>query len=152
MKLLRVDMRNESTVATDLPDEWLTIGGSGLIANIMNNEVPPETAPLSPDNKLVIACGILAGTKAPQLGRISVGTKSPLTLGIKEANAGGPAGQHMDRLAKDLRVPELLSDFGIAEKDVPNLARGVMKVTRLLANNPRTMNVEEAEEIYMPAL
>jgi len=98
MKLLRVDMRNENTVATDLPKEWLATGGSGLIAKIMNDEVPPETDPLGPDNKLIIACGPLAGTRAPQLGRISVGAKSPLTLGIKEANAGGPAGQYMDRL------------------------------------------------------
>jgi aldehyde:ferredoxin oxidoreductase len=98
MELLRVDMKNESTVATELPKEWLAIGGSGLIAKIMNDEVPSGTDPLGPDNKLVIACGPLAGTRAPQLGRISVGAKSPLTLGIKEANAGGPAGQHMDRL------------------------------------------------------
>jgi hypothetical protein len=34
----------------------------------MNDEVPPETAPLCPDNKLIIACGPLAGTRAPQLG------------------------------------------------------------------------------------
>ena len=38
MKLLRVDMKNENTVATDLPKGWLTIGGSGLIAKIMNDE------------------------------------------------------------------------------------------------------------------
>ncbi|MFC1885301.1 iron-containing alcohol dehydrogenase, partial [Thermodesulfobacteriota bacterium] len=74
------------------------IGGSGLIAKILNEEVSPETDPFGPDNKLVIACGPLAGTRAPQLGRISVGAKSPLTLGIKEANSGGPAGQHMDQL------------------------------------------------------
>ena len=53
MKLLRVDMRNENTVATDLPKEWLAVGGSGLIAKIMNDEVPPETHPLGPDNKLI---------------------------------------------------------------------------------------------------
>ena len=98
MELLRVDMKNENTAAIELPEEWLTIGGSGLIAKIMNDKVPPGTDPLGPDNKLIIACGPLAGTRAPQLGRISVGAKSPLTLGIKEANAGGPAGQYMDRL------------------------------------------------------
>jgi len=64
----------------------------------MNKEVPPDTDPLSPQNKLIIAGGPLAGTIAPQLGRISVGSKSPLTLGIKEANAGGPAAQKLDKL------------------------------------------------------
>ncbi len=35
---------------------------------------------------------------APRLGRISVVGKSPLTLGIKESNPGGPAAQKLDRL------------------------------------------------------
>jgi aldehyde:ferredoxin oxidoreductase len=82
----------------DLPQEWNLFGGRGLIAKVMNREVPPDAAPLGADNKLIIAGGPLAGTLAPQLGRISVGAKSPLTLGIKEANAGGTAAQKLDKL------------------------------------------------------
>ncbi|MBW1985373.1 MAG: iron-containing alcohol dehydrogenase, partial [Deltaproteobacteria bacterium] len=98
MKILRVDMEAETAIFEDLPKDWKCIGGSGLIAKIMNNEVPPDCDPLGPQNKLIIATGPLAGTMAPQLGRISVGAKSPLTLGIKEANSGGPAGQYLDKL------------------------------------------------------
>jgi aldehyde:ferredoxin oxidoreductase len=98
MKLLRVDMRNGKIAVTDLPEAWKNIGGSGLIAKIMNAEVDPLSDPLGPQNKLIVACGPLAGTMAPQLGRISVGAKSPLTFGIKEANSGGPAGQFLDKL------------------------------------------------------
>ncbi len=98
MKILRVNMTNQKVTEEKLPEEWLLVGGRGLIARIMNKEVPPFADPLGPDNKLVIAAGPLAGTLAPQLGRISVGGKSPLTLGIKEANAGGPAAQKLDRL------------------------------------------------------
>jgi len=98
MKLLRVDMKSGKIGVSDLPEAWKNIGGSGLIAKIMNEEVAPATDPLCPQNKLIIACGPLAGTMAPQLGRISVGAKSPLTFGIKEANSGGPAGQFLDRL------------------------------------------------------
>jgi len=58
----------------------------------------------------------------------------------------------IERLSKDLRVPERLSEFNISEKDIPALAEGVMKVTRLLANNPRIMTVKDAEAIYMAAL
>ncbi|MBW2623742.1 MAG: aldehyde ferredoxin oxidoreductase, partial [Deltaproteobacteria bacterium] len=54
--------------------------------------------PLGPEAKLIIAGGPLAGTLAPSFGRVSVGGKSPLTLGIKEANSGGPAAQKLDRL------------------------------------------------------
>ncbi|MCJ7773407.1 MAG: iron-containing alcohol dehydrogenase [Desulfobacterales bacterium] len=98
MKILRVDMKTETVTFQDLPKKWKLIGGSGLISKIMNAEVPPDCDPLGPQNKLIIATGPLAGTMAPQLGRISVGAKSPLTLGIKEANSGGPAGQYLDKL------------------------------------------------------
>ncbi len=58
----------------------------------------------------------------------------------------------IDRLARDLKVPRHLADFGVTEEDVPMLAEGVMKVTRLLANNPRTLYLEDAEAIYHAAL
>ncbi len=98
MKVLRVDMKNEKATFENLEEEWKSIGGSAFIAKIMNKEVPPSTDPLGPENLFIVAVGPLAGTGAPQLGRISVGAKSPLTLGIKEANSGGPAAQLLDRL------------------------------------------------------
>ena len=98
MKILRVDMQNEKITFDNVEEAWKTIGGSALIAKIMNKEVPPAADPLGPDNRFIVAVGPLAGTGAPQLGRISVGAKSPLTLGIKEANSGGPAAQILDRL------------------------------------------------------
>jgi len=98
MKVLRVSMKTHQITSENLLEEWQYLGGSALIAKIMNREVPPLCDPLGSENKLIVACGPLAGTRAPQLGRISVGGKSPLTQGIKEANAGGPAGQYLDRL------------------------------------------------------
>jgi len=98
MKILRVDMHSGKVGFEDLPPPWRLLGGSGLIAKIMNQEVPPLSDPLGPDNAFIVACGALAGTMAPQLGRVSVGAKSPLTLGIKEANSGGPLAQKLDRL------------------------------------------------------
>ena len=58
----------------------------------------------------------------------------------------------IERLAKDLRVPKHLAEFGIKEKDIPGLAEGAMKITRLLANNPRVIKIEDAKEIYRAAL
>jgi len=97
MKILRVDIKNEKVTFENLGEEWKSIGGSAFIAKIMNKEVPPAADPLGPENLFIVAIGPLAGTGAPQLGRISVGAKSPLTLGIKEANSGGPAAQILDR-------------------------------------------------------
>jgi aldehyde:ferredoxin oxidoreductase len=45
-----------------------------------------------------MAPGVLSGTAAPTSGRISMGGKSPLTGGIKEANAGGNPGQDLMKL------------------------------------------------------
>ncbi len=98
MKILRVNMSSLTTTLEDLPEDMIAMGGRGLSAKILTAEVPPDTDPLAPEAKLVIAGGPLAGTLAPSCGRISVGAKSPLTMGIKEANAGGPAGQKLDRL------------------------------------------------------
>jgi len=98
MKILRVNMTNLTTRYEDLPEEWKILGGRGLTAKILTKEVPPETDPLGAGAKLNIATGALAGTMAPSCGRISVGAKSPLTNGIKEANAGGPTAQKLDKL------------------------------------------------------
>jgi len=98
LKILRVNMSQIKTDTETLPEDYTLIGGRGLIAKIMNREVPPDADPLGPDNKLIIAAGPLAGTMAPQLGRISLGCKSPLTMGIKKSNVGGPASQKLDKL------------------------------------------------------
>ena len=55
-------------------------------------------------------------------------------------------------LTEDLEIPKSLRQFKITDSDLPMLAEGVMKVTRLLANNPRAMSVDEAEEIYRQVL
>jgi len=98
VKILRVNMKEETVSHEPLARKWHLVGGRGLIAGIMREEVPPETDPVGAGNKIIIACGPLAGTNAPQLGRISLGAKSPLTFGVKESNAGGPAAQKLDRL------------------------------------------------------
>jgi len=98
LQIARVDMSSAKVTSEPLPDAYQIIGGRGMIAKIMNNEVPPDCDPLGPANKLIVAAGPLAGTMAPQLGRICLGCKSPLTFGIKKSNVGGPAAQKLDRL------------------------------------------------------
>lgn len=98
MKTLRVNMTRLEITSEEIPAGQELIGGRGLTARILNREVSPAIDPLSAEAKLVIATGPLAGTNASSLGRLSIGAKSPLTHGIKEANVGGPAGQKIDRL------------------------------------------------------
>lgn len=98
MKILRINMTRMEIINEDLPEGWKAIGGRGLCAKIIKAEVSPKAHPLSEEAKFVVAAGPVAGTLAPSCGRISIGAKSPLTLGIKEANSGGPEAQKMDRL------------------------------------------------------
>ena len=96
-KIFRVNMTDLSTTIEDVPPDWAGHGGRGLTSTIVATEVPPACHPLGPKNKLVFAPGLLSGTVAANSGRLSCGSKSPLTGTIKESNSGGTAAQ---RLAK----------------------------------------------------
>ncbi|MGI9228404.1 MAG: aldehyde ferredoxin oxidoreductase N-terminal domain-containing protein [Gammaproteobacteria bacterium] len=97
-KLIRVDMGRQLVEVVDYPADWRYLGGRSLSARILLEQCAPQCDPLGPDNMLVLAPGILSGTAAPTSGRLSVGCKSPLTGGIKEANVGGNPGQDLMKL------------------------------------------------------
>jgi aldehyde:ferredoxin oxidoreductase len=99
-KILRINMGADGgpAIREDSMGDYAGFGGRGLTSAIVAGEVPPTCHPLGEDNKLVIAPGLLSGSTAAMSGRISIGCKSPLTGGIKEANAGGQASQVLARL------------------------------------------------------
>jgi len=99
-KILRIDVGAEGGPKANEVEigAYAGFGGRALTSAIVSQEVPPLCHPLSGDNKLVIAPGLLSGTASAMSGRISVGGKSPLTGGIKEANSGGQAAQVLARL------------------------------------------------------
>jgi alcohol dehydrogenase class IV len=59
----------------------------------------------------------------------------------------GSDGRRCPKLAHTVFLPGLDS-----MKYIPMLADGVMKVTRLLANNPRTLTLEDAKRLYRAAM
>lgn len=91
MKIIRVNMNKKTIHSEDVPRDYAGLGGRGLTSIIVNAEVPPKCDPLGPENKLIIAPGLLSGTPIVNTSRISIGAKSPLTGTIKESNAGGTA-------------------------------------------------------------
>jgi len=95
---LRVDMERGTVAWQPLPETWRLLGGRSLVARIALDEIPPLSEPLGSENRLLILNGLLAGTPLPCSGRLSVGSKSPLTGGIKEANSGGVCGHLLARL------------------------------------------------------
>ncbi len=91
-------MNDLSHTWENLPPEYETFGGRALTSTIIFKEVDPTCHPLREFNKLVVSPGLLAGTPAPSSSRLSVGGKSPLTGGIKEANAGGLTATKLARI------------------------------------------------------
>jgi aldehyde:ferredoxin oxidoreductase len=98
MKCIRVNMGTKAVSVEDVPEGYKGLGGRGLTSVMINEEVPPQCDPLGPDNKLIIAPGLLSGTSLVNTSRISIGAKSPLTGGIKESNAGGTVAAALGRL------------------------------------------------------
>jgi aldehyde:ferredoxin oxidoreductase len=106
MKILQVRLDKQNYEIGPISEKYVNLGGRGLTSRIIAQEVPPDCDPLGEQNKLVIAAGILAGSSVPNSGRLSIGAKSPLTLGIKEANSGGTAAHKLARLGIQALVLE----------------------------------------------
>ena len=111
-KIIRVNMSDLSITAEDIPESYQGLGGRGLTSAVVAKEVDPLCSPIGPNNKLVFAPGLLGGTNCANSGRISVGGKSPLTGGIKEANSGGQAGGYLSRLGIAAIVIEGMAEEG----------------------------------------
>ena len=94
-QIWRINTRTHELLREPVPESWSRLGGRGLLARILLDEVDATCNPLGPGNKLIFAPGLLVGHMLSSTDRISVGGKSPLTGGIKEANAGGRTGLHM---------------------------------------------------------
>ncbi|MFX1374594.1 MAG: aldehyde ferredoxin oxidoreductase C-terminal domain-containing protein [Promethearchaeota archaeon] len=91
MRIAKINVGTEvicfDEITTD--SKYFLLGGRALSSQIIHDEIPPLTDPLSEVNKLIFANGLLTGSPFPCSARSSVGGKSPLTNGIKEANVGG---------------------------------------------------------------
>jgi aldehyde:ferredoxin oxidoreductase len=90
-KWLRVDLGTSKVSSFSFDDATLEkyIGGRGLGAKLLYDELPPNTDPLSPANVLALTTGVLTGTLSPFSSRTNITTKSPLTGLICMGNSGG---------------------------------------------------------------
>lgn len=102
VNLSKASIRRESTTALPLKE---FIGGKGLGAWILYNEVRPGTDPLGPDNKLIFATGPLTGL-GPAMAKYAVVTKSPLSGTFLDSMSGGHFGPEMKKAGYDLVIIE----------------------------------------------
>ena len=88
-KFLHINLHDQSIREQELNGEEILDCGRHYIARTLLESGVARVDPLSPDNPLIFSAGPFAGTNFSNANRTSVGCKSPLTGGIKEANAGG---------------------------------------------------------------
>jgi len=96
-KLLRVDLSTGRL--TDETVDPVTmrkfVGGTGLGAKILYDEVPPGVEWDDPRNRLIVGSGPLGGTRIMGSGTISIVTKGPLTNGATSTQANGFLGAYL---------------------------------------------------------
>jgi aldehyde:ferredoxin oxidoreductase len=93
-----IDVTARLITKRELSGEAVIKAGRYLIAKTLLERQAATVDPLSPANPLIFSAGPLAGTTFSNANRISVGCKSPLTGGIKEANGGGTFGYALGQL------------------------------------------------------
>ena len=97
-KYLHIDLAKQSVETEELEGEAVARAGRYFIAKTLLESGVATVDPRSADNPLIFSVGPFAGTNFSNANRTSVGCKSPLTGGIKEANAGGTFGVAMGHL------------------------------------------------------
>jgi aldehyde:ferredoxin oxidoreductase len=111
-KLLRVNLSKGETKQELFSEELARkyLGGRGFAARVLYDELKPGIDPLSPENKIVLATGMLTGTPAPVGNRCLIASKSPLTGIWGDAVFGGWFGGELKRGGFDGVIVEGVSN------------------------------------------
>jgi len=114
-KVARVNLTSGVIVEEKMDIDTLRsfIGGTGIGAKILYDEVPSGVSPFDPQNRLIFATGPLNGTSAPGSGTYGVITKSPLTGLACTAQANGFLGARLKSAGYDTLILEEASKKAI---------------------------------------
>lgn len=95
--LVYIDLAVRQVTREPCPDKILRayLGGRGLAVRLLLEHLPASVRPLDPGNLLVIAAGLLSGTRMITSGRVHIGARSPLTGLIGCSNGGGRFGAEL---------------------------------------------------------
>lgn len=104
--ILHVDLSAKKHWIENPPENFYRTywGGRVLALYYMLKKMKPHIDPLSPDNLLIFAPGVLTGTPAPATSRYTVCAKSPLTGAEGEAEAGGWWGPELKKAGFDALI------------------------------------------------
>jgi len=142
-KYLDIDLGTRTVTTRELEGDSLVNAGRYFIAKTLVECGAASVDPLSPANPLIFSAGPFAGTNFSNANRTSVGCKSPLTGGIKEANSGGTFGVALGQLhiagltlhgaADDWTLVHLAKDGSVTfESAEPYLGLGNFEAAKML--------------------
>jgi aldehyde:ferredoxin oxidoreductase len=96
-QILRVDLTNERIWTQPLsPQDYRQyLGGVGIGAKILYEEVPPDVPWDHPENRLILATGPLAGLPVWGTGGLTVVTRGAMTNGATSTQANGFFGANL---------------------------------------------------------
>ncbi len=98
---INLDTKEIEEKVLDKQTTRMFLGGAGLGAKILYENIPQGADPLGSDNMLGFVTGPFTGTGIPGGGRHTVVTKSPVTGGWGEANSGGFWGTELKKCGFD---------------------------------------------------
>ena len=142
-KYLHINLKDRTVETEELHGEAVIRVGRHYIAKTLLERGVATIDPMSPENPLIFSAGPFAGSSFSNANRLSVGCKSPLTGGIKEANSGGTfafalgqleiAGLTLNGASDDWTVIRITKDGEIGyESAAPYLGKGNVETARLL--------------------
>jgi len=155
-RLLLIDLSRGKIKKERLSKELCTlyIGGRGLDAKILHDELPPETDPLSPDNILCFSTGPVTGLLGITTGRLDVSTKSPLTGIYGNSNVGSHWGPELkyagyDGIIIKGKAPKPvylhIEDDNVELRDATHLwGKGVLDSTSILQQDHKGYDLRVA--------
>ena len=128
-RVIRADLSSRvvevETIDRDLLDAFL--GGRGIGARRLWDEVPVGADPLGADNALLFAPGVLTGTSAPCSGRTTVLAKGPATGHYLKTSVGGHLGIALKMAGVDLLIVVGASESPVAlilDRKAPRIVSG----------------------------
>jgi aldehyde:ferredoxin oxidoreductase len=140
---LTIDLAGKTVERETWTGEQLARAGRYYIAKTMVERDLAKIDPFSPENPLIFSVGPFAGSNMSNANRISIGCKSPLTGGIKEANAGGTfgfalgqaelCGLTLENASDDWTVIYITKEGDVSFHDAsPYMGKGVIESAALL--------------------
>ncbi len=146
-KILWIDLNKKTSKVEELHPEIYAdfVGGKGLGIYLLYRELEAGVDPLSPSNILFFLSGPLQGLPAPNVGRWTLVTKSPLTGLFLDTHCGGPLGREIknagyDAIAvsgkSDSPVTLVIENDVVKYEDAQSLwGKGTHEATKILHDN-----------------